>query len=80
MCRRAETEDIEQQSLIVAFPTIWDKAVLRPPAMSQRRSAVAGPVPVGPLVECVGKAADLGLIGRVAVKIGGDRPDSTAAW
>ena len=35
-------------------------------------SAVPGPVPVGPAVERVGQAADLGLVGRVAVEVGGD--------
>ena len=35
-------------------------------------AAVAGPLPVGPAVERIGQAADLGLLGRVAVEIGGD--------
>ena len=73
MRRRAESEDIEQQALVVAFPAMWDEPVLRPPAMRQGRSAIAGPVPVGPLVERIGQVSDLGFVRRVAVEIRADR-------
>src|SRR5215831_19689312 len=44
--------------------------------MRERRPAVPGPVPVGPAVDRVGQAADLGLVGRVLVEIrgGGEHP------
>ena len=34
-------------------------------------TAVPGPVPVGPAVERVGEPADLGLVGRVVIEVGG---------
>src|SRR5262249_7863698 len=76
MRRRAETENVGQQPLVVALPAVRDESGLRPPAVSECRSAIAGPVPVGTLVERVGKAADLGLCGRVTVKIARDRQDT----
>jgi hypothetical protein len=39
--------------------------------VGERRTAVARPVPVGPAVEFVGQAADLGLVLRVGVEVGG---------
>src|SRR6516162_9406917 len=76
MRQRAQTENVGQQPFVVALPTVWNESVLRPPAVSQCRSAVADPVPVSTLVERVGKAADLGLCGRVTVKIARDRQDA----
>src|SRR5262245_35857292 len=73
MRRRAETEDVEQQSFVVALPAVGNESVLRSPAVSQRRSAIACPVPVSPSVQEVGKAADLRLVGRVAVEVGANR-------
>ena len=35
-----------------------DKAAFRPPAVGQRRTAIAGPVPIGPLVQLVGQVAN----------------------
>ena len=72
MRRRAEPEDVEQQSLVVSLPAMRNESVLRSPAMGQRRPAIAGPVPVGPTVERVGQAPDLGFDGRVAVEICGN--------
>ena len=71
MGRRAQAEQIEQQPLVVALVAIREEAGLRPPAVRERRAAVSRPVPVGPAVERVGQAADLGLVGRVAIEVGG---------
>ena len=71
MRRRAQAEHVQEQPLVVALPAVREEAGLRPPAVRERRAAVPGPVPVGPAVERVGQAADLGLVGRVVVEIGG---------
>src|SRR5690349_245956 len=67
----AEAEDIEQQTFVISAPTMGDEPVLGPPAMGQGCLAVAGPVPVGSLVEMVGDLPDFGLIGSVVVEISG---------
>src|SRR5208282_3918934 len=73
MCGRAQPQDVEQQAFVVALPTVWDESALRPPAVRECGCAIASPVPIGALVERIGEAADLGLVGGVTVKIGGDR-------
>ncbi len=73
MGRRSDAEPVEQQSLVVAPPAVREGPGLRAPAVPRRRPAVAGPVPVGPAADRVGDAEDLGLVGRVAVEMRGDR-------
>src|SRR4029453_12321667 len=69
---RAESEDIQQQAFVITFPAVLDEPVLRPPAMREGRSAITGPIPVGPTVKRIGQVSDLDLLGGVAVEIGGD--------
>ena len=69
--RRAEAEQVQQQPLVVAGPAVRDEAGLRSPAVGDRRAAVQRPLPVGPAVELVGQAADLGLLLGVRVEVGG---------
>ena len=47
-----------------------DEAVLRAPAVGDRRPAVQGPAPVGSTVELVGQTSYLGFLLAVAVEIG----------
>ena len=75
---RAESEDVEQQAFVVTLPAVRDEPVLRPPAMREGRSAITGPVPVGPTVQRIGQVPDLDFVWRVAVEIGG-RPSSAPA-
>ena len=73
MGRRTQTEEVEQQALVVATPAVRDESVFRRPAVRQRGLAVAGPVPVGPLIKLVGQLADFRFLGNVAIEKGGDR-------
>ena len=70
---RAESEDIQQQAFVITLPTVLDEPVLRPPAMRQGRSAITGPIPIGPTVERIGQVSDLDLVWGVAVEIRADR-------
>jgi hypothetical protein len=70
---RAESEDIEQQAFVITLVAVLDKPALRAPAMRDGRSAITGPVPIGPTVKRIGQVSDLHLVGGVAVEIGGDR-------
>ena len=70
MCRRAEAEEIEQKPLVITLVAVRQEAGLGLPAVSERRTAVTRPVPVGPAVERVGQAADLRLVLGVGVEVG----------
>src|SRR5262245_33067125 len=70
---RTKPKNVEQQALIVALPTVWDKTAFRPPTMSQCWSIVAGPVPIGTAIEPVGQSANLGLVGSITVEVRGYR-------
>src|SRR6266404_1768380 len=80
--RRGHTENVKNQGLVVAQPSILDESAFRSPAMRDSihasgaaplrtpvNSAVLRPLPVGPGVDCVGKRANLLLIFGVAIKI-----------
>ncbi len=57
----------------MTLPAVWDEPVLRLPAMREGRSAITGPIPIGPMVKRIGQVSDLDLVGGVAVEISADR-------
>ena len=69
--RRAEAEHVEQHGLVVALPAVGQEAALRRPAVRDGRPAALRPAPVHAAVERVGQRADLVLVGRVAIEVGG---------
>ncbi len=69
MSGRAEPQDIQQQRLIVAFPTVLEKSAFRLPAMRHRCATVLRPLPIRTAVERVGEGADVRLVGRIRIKI-----------
>src|SRR5512140_882366 len=73
---RTESEDIEDQRLAVAGPSIPEKSRAGLPAVRDGDAAVAGPLPVRPLVQRLGERPDLALDGRTAIEVGrgGQRP------
>src|SRR5262245_29143093 len=73
MCRRTEPKNIEQQTFVITLVAMRNESVLGPPAMRESRPAVARPIPVGAAVKRIGQVSDLGLVGRVAIKIGAGR-------
>lgn len=50
MGRRSQTQDIEQQRLVVPLPAVWDEPIFRTPPMSDCLSPVQEPGPVSALV------------------------------
>ena len=69
MSGRAESQDIQQQRLVVAFPAVFEKSAFGLPAVRHRCAAVLRPWPVGAAIERVGKGADFLFVGRIRVKI-----------
>ena len=55
MRRRAESQDVEHQRLVVALPAPWQKSALGFPSVGDRRPAVLRPRPVDAAIERVGK-------------------------
>src|SRR6185436_2559631 len=64
-------EDVEQKALVVAFVAVRQEVGLGLPAVSERRTPIARPIPVSSTVECVRQAADLGLVVGILVEIAG---------
>ena len=69
MCRRAQAQQVDQQPLVVALPSIAQEAAAGLPTKGHRRAAVLRPVPIGAAVKRVGKFADLAILGAVAREI-----------
>ena len=69
--RRPEAEHVEQHGLVVAMPAIGEEAALRRPAVRDGGPAALRPAPVDAAVERVGERADLVLVGRLAIEVGG---------
>src|SRR5258708_6374096 len=80
--RRGQTENVKNQGLVVAQPSILDESAFGFPPMRDSihasgavplrtpvDSAVLRPLPVGPGVDCVRKRANLLLVFGVAVEI-----------
>src|SRR6266487_2550172 len=80
--RRSQTQDVKNQGFVVAQPSIPDESAFGSPAMRDSvhasgpaplrtpvDSAVLGPLPVGPGVDCIGKRANLLLVFGVAIEI-----------
>ena len=65
---RAEPEDVQQQAFVIALPAVLDEAGLRPPAVRERGTTIARPVPVGAAVQPVGQVPDLALVAGVTVE------------
>jgi len=69
--RRPERQRVQQQRLVVALPSVLEKAALRPVAVRERRGAVLRPAPVDTPVQLVGHGADPMLRLVVAIEVGG---------
>ena len=69
MSRRAQPQDIEQQRLVVALPSIIEEATFRLPTVCHGRALILSPCPVGSAIERVGEGADLTFIRRIAVEV-----------
>jgi hypothetical protein len=69
MRRRPESEQVQQQRLVVSFPPVRKKSTLRLPSVGHRESAVLGPLPIDPGVQAVGQVADLALGRRGSIEV-----------
>src|SRR5688572_13020685 len=73
MRQRAESEDIEQQCLVVALPAVWQKPAFWLPGLSEGDAAILRPLPINPLIQGLGQPSDFALFRNGAVEIGGAR-------
>src|SRR5687768_6865541 len=71
MRQRAESEDIEQQCLVVALPAVWQKPAFWLPGMSQGDAAILRPLPINALIQSLSQPSDFALFRSGAVEIGG---------
>src|SRR5699024_4668816 len=58
--RRSERQHVDQHTLVVALPVVWNVAALRIPAHCDQRRAHLHPGPFDTAVDRIGEAADLG--------------------
>ena len=69
MSRRAQPQDVQQQRLVVAFPSVVEESTFGLPAVRNRCTLVLCPLPIGAPIKRVGKGADLLLVNVVRVEI-----------
>src|SRR5438874_1772707 len=69
--RRAQAEYIQEQGFIVPLPPVWQETGLRFPAVRHGCTAVQRPAPIDAVVERIRQGADLLLLLRVSIEIGG---------
>src|SRR3990170_8504558 len=69
MGRRTETQNVEQQSFVVAFPPVVEEAAFWLPAVRHRCTLVLRPLPIGAAIERVAKGADFTLVYCTVVEI-----------
>src|ERR671919_966223 len=67
--RRRKTKNVQNQSFAVSGPAILDKSRLRFPTVSDCKTAILRPMPIGPGVKIVGDLSDFSFIFRVAIEI-----------
>ena len=70
MSRRAQAQDVQQQSLVIAFPPVAEKAAFRLPAVRDGVALVLRPSPISAAVKGVGEGPDLTFAGCIGVEIG----------
>ena len=66
---RAESQDVQHERLVVAFPAVFEKSAFGFPTVRDRSAAVLRPRPVGAAIERVGEGAYFPFLRRVRVKI-----------
>src|SRR5664280_3308595 len=69
MRRRAESQDVQHESLVVPLPPPLEESALGSPPVRDCRASVLGPRLVSPAIERVDKGADLRLVGGVRAKV-----------
>ena len=69
MSGRAESQDIQHQRLVVAFPAPFQESAFGFPPVRDRSATILRPSPVSAAIERVGKGAYFLFLGRIRVKI-----------
>jgi hypothetical protein len=74
--RGSQPQDVEDQGLVIPFPAPGQEPGLGRPAVGDGRPSRGRPAPVHPTIEDVGQGADLLLLRRVGLEIGGGGENS----
>src|SRR6185437_2805925 len=66
---RTQSQDIQHERFVVAFPAVLEKSAFGLPAVRDRSATVLRPGPVGAAIERVGQGTYFFFLGRVSVEI-----------